>query len=61
MGRLRKDMTTRMMGLHLDKELQDRLERKCAELGKSKREYVQGLIIADLGLRYIPSHYEEIL
>lgn len=49
-----------MMGLHLDKELQERLEEKCTALGKSKREYVTELIIADLGLRHIPAHYEEI-
>jgi hypothetical protein len=61
MGRIKKEMETSMIGIHLDKELTDRLLIKCAGLGISKREYVRKLISEDLGLRYIPGHYEEIM
>lgn len=61
MGRVKKEMETMMIGIHLDKELTGRLAQRCIELGLTKREYVRKLITDDLGLRYIPGHYEEIL
>lgn len=63
MGRIPKiepKNETAMVGIHMDKELMDRITQKCEELHCTKREYVHKVITSDLGLKYIPGHYENI-
>lgn len=52
---LRKSRNVAFIGFEIDLEIEPILEKKVHGLGISKREYLQGLVLKDLGLKKIPA------
>lgn len=48
------------VGIHLDKEIFLRMDEKVKTNGLTKEKYVRELILKDLGLKFIPGHYQQI-
>lgn len=56
----KKRENTISVGFELDVEILPLLEKRVEEAGITKRDYIQRLIMKDLGLRYVPAQWVPI-
>lgn len=58
--RPRSDRQRVLIGIELDTEILPLVETRIKELDISKRQYIEQLVLKDLGLRMVPARYIKI-
>ena len=66
MGRPRKENKDgkkgkTILGIPLDNELEGRIEEYLKDKSITRTEFVKRLICKELGIEYVPGHYEELI